>query len=272
MVKGNSKEIPLVISAMAGFGADIFVVALCLLVTGYLDFYAKALVREVDLSNPAVGYPLVPSIVNDRLLLILAFLVPTLSFALIEIPSRKDGKFAAFATTYFLGLFESTIFTVMITNVFKLIIGRPRPNFAAVCIEYVTGTTNVCTGNARAVNDARKSFPSGHSSLSFAVAIYLMLYLATKLRLDLPGSVAKSWRILVVLAPPIGAGLIAASRTIDYHHHYADIIVGAVLGSSIAALVFHTRRGNLNKLGERDEVGIFFGGGEQYETINSDAV
>src|SRR5256885_11948221 len=54
------------------------------------------------------------------------------------------------------------------------------------------------------------SFPSGHSSSSFAGLFYLSLYLAAKLHvLDQRGEV---WRTVIVLIPTLAASLIAGDR------------------------------------------------------------
>jgi phosphatidate phosphatase len=70
----------------------------------------------------------------------------------------------------------------VITNVGKITIGRLRPNFLSVCKPLVDPYKSACltksyvipgvdfecgNANLREVQGARKSFPSGHSSLSF---------------------------------------------------------------------------------------------------------
>jgi membrane-associated phospholipid phosphatase len=57
---------------------------------------------------------------------------------------------------------------------------------------------------------------------------------------------AKAWRILVLLAPPLMAALVAVSRTIDYHHHFADILAGSLIGTGIASLVAYNRIGDID--------------------------
>lgn len=64
------------------------------------------------------------------------------------------------------------------------------------------------------------------------------MYFAGKLHLfDERGHIYKS---LVVLAPIIGASLIAASRVSDYRHHWQDVTVGSFIGA--VAAVFSYRQ------------------------------
>lgn len=73
-----------------------------------------------------------------------------------------------------------------------------------------------------------RSFPSGHSSSSFAGLFFLSLYLAAKLHvLDQRGEV---WRTFIVLIPTLAASMIAGSRIIDARHHPFDVLFGSALG------------------------------------------
>ena len=72
-------------------------------------------------------------------------------------------------------------------------VGRPRPDLIARCmaplgstdhLQYGLSTVEICTNtNIFQLNDGFKSFPSGHSSLSFAGLGFLSLYLAGKMHL-----------------------------------------------------------------------------------------
>jgi hypothetical protein len=95
--------------------------------------------------------------------------------------------------------------------------------------DWALQTIAICTQtNNYILQDGFKSFPSGHSSVSFAGLFYLSLYLAAKLHvLDAKGEV---WRTFVVMVPTLGAALITGTRIMDARHHPFDVISGAMLG------------------------------------------
>ena len=64
--------------------------------------------------------------------------------------------------------------------------------------------------------------------MSFAGLGFLTFYLAGKLHLfDKKGHTTKAW---LALTPLSGAALVAISRTMDYRHHWQDVLVGSILG------------------------------------------
>ncbi|KAH8107123.1 PAP2-domain-containing protein [Cristinia sonorae] len=136
-----------------------------------------------------------------------------------------------------LGLLLGLSLTGAITQVVKLTVGRPRPDIIARCIPFPgavdppLGLSNytICTrGPGHILDDGWRSFPSGHSSLSFAGLGFLSFYLAGKLHLfDKRGQAHKSW---IALTPLAGATLVAVSRTMDYRHHWQDVTAGSILG------------------------------------------
>lgn len=139
-----------------------------------------------------------------------------------------------------LGLFLAQGAAFVITGSLKNLIGKPRPDLLHRC-NLPTGTTDpsfpgfgltnrtACRQpDAAILQDGFRSFPSGHSSSSFAGLFYLSLYLAAKLHvLDQRGEV---WRTVIVLIPTLAASLIAGSRIIDARHHPFDVMFGSALG------------------------------------------
>ncbi|KAJ6547420.1 phosphatidic acid phosphatase type 2/haloperoxidase [Mycena capillaripes] len=145
-----------------------------------------------------------------------------------------------------LGLILGLAITGSVTQFTKLTVGRPRPDLIDRCqpipgsVDPVYGLSNssICTtpSDSALMLDGFRSFPSGHSSLSFAGLGFLAFYLAGKLHLfDHRGYAAKAW---VSLVPFAGAALVAISRTMDYRHHWHDVLVGSILGTVVSYFTY----------------------------------
>ncbi|KAJ6196665.1 lipid phosphate phosphatase 1 [Bipolaris maydis] len=139
-----------------------------------------------------------------------------------------------------LGLSIGAAFTI--TGALKNAIGKPRPDLISRCLvdqakinteRYALQTIDICTQKDNYIlQDGFKSFPSGHSSVSFAGLFYLSIYLSGKLHvLDAKGEV---WRTFIVMVPTLGAALITGTRIMDARHHPFDVISGALLGILVA--------------------------------------
>lgn len=66
----------------------------------------------------------------------------------------------------------------------------------------------ICTGEYWSVQDGRKSFPSGHSSFSFATMGFLSFYFMGKLKIFSDGGRGKSIRLIFCFLPMILAMLV----------------------------------------------------------------
>jgi len=140
-----------------------------------------------------------------------------------------------------LGAILGLSLTGAVTQVVKLTVGRPRPDILDRCQPpaglsdppYQLSNSTICTQtNVAIMQDGFRSFPSGHSSLSFAGLGFLAFYLVGKLQLfDNKGYAGKTW---ISLVPFLAAALVAISRTMDYRHHWQDVLVGAILGAVLA--------------------------------------
>lgn len=82
------------------------------------------------------------------------------------------------------------------------------------------------------------SYNPEYISVSFVSMGFLSLYLMDRLHVFAENGRGQSWRLLVSLAPLLGALIVALSRTCDYHHHWQDVLVGSVLGYCIGALCY----------------------------------
>jgi len=137
-----------------------------------------------------------------------------------------------------LGLAISVLTTCFLTDIFKDAIGRPRPDLIARCKPGPTAPTtglvtiDVCTEtDHHLLQDGWRSFPSGHSSFSFAGLGWLALFMASQSHSLRP----RASHIVVMLcaAPLVGAALIAVSRLEDYRHDVFDVLCGSLLGLTV---------------------------------------
>ncbi|KAJ6557939.1 phosphatidic acid phosphatase type 2/haloperoxidase [Mycena capillaripes] len=200
--------------------------------------------RDFSLEDTSLRHPYaVHERIPDFALYIIAVVAPVVLQAVINLLTiRSWWDFH----NGLLGLILGLAITGSITQFTKITVGRPRPDIIDRCqpipgsVDPVYGLSNssICTtpSDSAIMLDAFRSFPSGHSSLSFAGLGFLAFYLAGKLHLfDNRGYAAKAW---VSLVPFAGAALVAISRTMDYRHHWHDVLVGAILGTVVSYFTY----------------------------------
>ncbi|XP_057995725.1 lipid phosphate phosphatase 2 isoform X2 [Hevea brasiliensis] len=140
------------------------------------------------------------------------------------------------------GLLFSVLITGVITDAIKDAVGRPRPDFFWRCFPDGKGVFNnvttdvMCTGVKSVIKEGHKSFPSGHTSWSFAGLGFLSWYLSGKIRaFDRRGHVAK---LCIIFLPLLVAALIGISRVDDYWHHWQDVFAGGLIGLTVASFCY----------------------------------
>ncbi|CCH47075.1 Lipid phosphate phosphatase 1 [Wickerhamomyces ciferrii] len=139
-----------------------------------------------------------------------------------------------------LGLLVSFFVNGLVTDALKNWIGRHRPDFISRCIpkegtplNTLVFAKDVCTTtNLEKLADGFRTTPSGHSSTAFSGLGYLTLWLYGQFLTEHP--LTGSWRKVLASVPAFGAILIALSRTEDYRHHFIDVILGSIIGITIA--------------------------------------
>ncbi|KAL2518989.1 putative lipid phosphate phosphatase 3 [Abeliophyllum distichum] len=140
-----------------------------------------------------------------------------------------------------LGLLFAVLITAVLTDAIKDAVGRPRPDFFWRCFpdgndEYDRWGNVVCHGKKSDIKEGHKSFPSGHTSWSFAGLGFLSLYLSGKIKaFDRRGHVAK---LCITFLPILAACLVGVSRVDDYWHHWQDVFAGGLLGLVVATLCY----------------------------------
>jgi len=194
---------------------------------------------------------------------------------------------------------------LLTTELAKYKIGRLRPYYLTVC--NLKLTDELCKDEfgynkfvepphscvpregdpdpKHTINEAKKSFMSGHSSFSFYCATFLVIYLHARLSKTIlshsitkkkttPQSLKVLFRILRILRPFLQfliytlAIYIALTRISDYRHHPTDVITGIIVGNLFAFLIlfltvdlfrrprsfFHTRYTILNNTSDRENL------------------
>ncbi|KAJ3191045.1 hypothetical protein HK101_008148 [Irineochytrium annulatum] len=253
-----------------GFLSDYLAVVAVFAIAILID-RAGPFLRPIDslvLNDLDLSHPHLSNIVTNLQLVLLSVVFPcgvvvlvTVLRIVLALRSRNTGGLAASSISpiaaslrdihhYTLGLLLSVAVTMLVTDFMKY----------SVNLE-------ACTGDPKLVTDGRKSFPSGHTSLSFAGCTFLSIYLLAilevmpvvtgSLQFDvvghlLPGGAmrgvareypvtGRSWRFAFALAPLFVSLYIAISRTQQYIHHPTDVLAGAILGIVIAAAVHYSR-------------------------------
>ncbi|KAI5616220.1 phospholipid phosphatase 3 isoform X1, partial [Silurus asotus] len=127
------------------------------------------------------------------------------------------------------------------TDIAKVSVGRLRPHFLDVCrpdfsrincsLGYIT--EYMCTGDESQVQEARKSFFSGHASFSMYTMLYLALYLQSRFTWE----GARLLRPLVQFTLLMMAFYTGLSRVSDHKHHPSDVLAGFVQGALVAYCV-----------------------------------
>lgn len=167
-----------------------------------------------------------------------ALFIPLGVLIVINIVLRSPA--AKHEATY-LPLAISITLTSLLTDIIKNAVGRPRPDLLARCVpapdapQDVPVGVSVCTApqDTHIFQEGWRSFPSGHSSFSFAGLGFAALFLAGQLGIFRPGC-RDLGRSLICLVPLVGATLIAISRCEDYRHDVYDVCIGSALGMAVA--------------------------------------
>ncbi|WVR08637.1 hypothetical protein IAU60_005694 [Kwoniella sp. DSM 27419] len=206
-----------------------------------------------SIAYPQFAYPLRKNIIPIWLAALLAFIIPFFFFVLFQIRVRSFNHLLG-AT---MGLLESLITGAVFQVFHKWLIGGLRPHFLDVCKPDVTALRqtgngfqnimydrSICTGDQNQINDSLESWMSGHSTAAFAGFIFLFFYFNAQLKVMADHRPAY-WKMIMTVAPLLGASLIAASLTVDEFHNWYDCVGGAVVGTICAIIAYRKTFGAL---------------------------
>ena len=195
-----------------------------------------------QLHDPTISYPHTPPHLQQvpagllwRLSLPLPLLL-VLPLALVRPPRGVPA--ARLLCELWLGVTSSVACALFLVCFVKAAVGRLRPDFLARCNP---DANLVCTGAASLVEEGRRSFPSGHSALSFAGLGFAALALYARFAPVATPRLGKLWKLVLALLPWLLALSVALSRLQDYWHHWQDVLVGSLIGHACAGVAFGLR-------------------------------
>ncbi|XP_053469952.1 phospholipid phosphatase 3 isoform X2 [Ictalurus furcatus] len=205
-------------------------------------------------TDDSIRYAYKNSTVPSSVLMAVGVLLPLPSIVIGEcyrIRYLKQGSHSFVGNPYISALYRQVgvfIFGCAVsqsfTDIAKVSVGRLRPHFLHVCqpdysqINCSDGyiTNYVCSGDPSKVQEARKSFFSGHASFS----MYTMLYLAFYLQSRFTWRGARLLRPLVQFTLLMMAFYTGLSRVSDHKHHPTDVLAGFVQGALVGyCIVFY---------------------------------
>ncbi|XP_043555045.1 phospholipid phosphatase 3 isoform X2 [Chiloscyllium plagiosum] len=201
--------------------------------------------------DDSIKYSYKKSVVPNLLLLAVGTLLPIaciISGECYRIHYMKECSRSFIRNPYVAALYKQVgcfIFGCAIsqsfTDIAKVSVGRLRPHFLDICNPNFTAINCSlgyivefeCRGDEGKVQEARKSFFSGHASFS----LYTMLYLAFYLQARFTWRGGRLLRPLLQFTLVMMAFYTGLSRVSDHKHHPTDVLAGFVQGALVAYFI-----------------------------------
>lgn len=199
-----------------------------------IAFFIEPLHDRAVYDNYEERYPYVGETIGMTELFFLVIILPCIIIGVLSLIFPKKFELCL----AYLSLAQALVITLVITEILKVTVSRPRPNYFKYC--GYDEKLKKCTGFKYNQKDAKVSFLSGHASSSFASMTWLYLFID---KLGLQGQ--ELWFILIKFLPFVLAIFISATRIIDYMHHVSDVISGTVLGIGIGYIVFKAQKSRM---------------------------
>ncbi|KAG2440652.1 hypothetical protein HYH02_010231 [Chlamydomonas schloesseri] len=177
--------------------------------------------RYYSPKDPTLSYPAADSSVPSSALYVLVFALPAVVFAVAACFKRWAAPSWAFVDWHHaaLSIAEGFAFTTGFKRWINLV-GCYRPNWLAT----------LAAADQTEIDDARLSYPSGHSAYMFFSMTILSLYLVGKTELLHRPSQLLFLKSICVIAPMALAAFVAVSRIADYKHAPCDVNAGCFIG------------------------------------------
>ncbi|GIZ40408.1 hypothetical protein CKM354_000374500 [Cercospora kikuchii] len=204
---------------IAAYVFDWVIIVVFAAAGGFLSFVHPTH-RAFSLLNTEISYPYVEESIPAWLVGVIAGLAPALIIAvvaLVFVPGREVRRFSTRSQVLRLKLWElekglaglclSLAVAFFVTQGMKNMFGKPRPNMLARCnpnVEEVSSAyrggygqdismrwtmvdSSICQEtDEETLQDAFRSFPSGHASWSWGGLLYLTLFICSKFGIGLP--------------------------------------------------------------------------------------
>ncbi|CDJ41695.1 hypothetical protein, conserved [Eimeria tenella] len=262
--------------------------AVCLVAANSLT--GTATIRGSFCNNTDIALPKRKGSINLGQLMTLSFVAPSLIIILVElliavvrVTEDKEARMKSNVTMFgwtvpqyivdmykYLGGFGFTMATAwLFADSLKCFVGSLRPHFFDACKpdwskvtckgengEYIYVEDFHCTNDPHRVEDARRSFPSGHSTYTMCGMLFGVLYLQARFRWHQRQTAPKRrmrkdqgafgafveqlfW-VAQALVPILQAMMlllalyVPATRVLEHFHHVRDVCTGMLLGGCVA--------------------------------------
>lgn len=162
-----------------------------------------------------------------RFFLVLLFVaaLPIVQVSLMKLSKRRFRVLEVFLDTYI-----GCECTFLLIGIIKCAVGKERPDYA----------NRILIKKGQEALEGKRSFPSGHSGMSVAVAFYLV-YDSFMLMKTVKGSFAKSIvAYMGVCLPVFLSSFVCISRIFDNKHDVIDVGAGILLGVLVPYLTRRT--------------------------------
>ncbi|KXZ45577.1 hypothetical protein GPECTOR_53g163 [Gonium pectorale] len=179
----------------------------------------KPLKRYYEATDSTLAYPYHESTVPSLALYLLVFVLPAVVFAVIALIKRSAG----FVDCSRSSPPQTTGFKRWVN-----LVGCLRPSWLTV----------LKLNDPSEADEARLSYPSGHSAYMFFSMTVVSLYLVGKLELLHRPSQLLFLKAVLVVAPLALATFVAVSRIADYKHNPADVNAGCYIGMACGAFAY----------------------------------
>lgn len=201
-----------------------------------------------DIISSDIAYPLVDPTLSSLLAAVVCIGTPLVIFILAQLHIRH---FWSLNNAIF-GLLYANVGGTCFQVIIKTLIGGFRPHFLAACQPDFSRSGakkgplgiyhdwTVCTGDQDKIQNALETFPSGHTEVAFAGFLYLSLWINANLKVVGAAYQPGFWKVVALFAPLLAAVLMAGDLQMTYNHHWADVVMGAAIGSAFAIVGYRS--------------------------------